>query len=63
MKRIEDLKDKLIVALAILGTGIGLFLLVVSIKNVIDMMIYSECLKQDLQVFTNHPLCKKYKDY
>lgn len=63
MKRKEDLEDKLIISLVILGTGIGLFLLVISIKNVINMMIYNECLKQNPQVFLNHPVCKKYKDY
>lgn len=63
MKKIKNIKDNLTLALIILATGIGLLLLVISIKNIIDMMVYSECLKQEPHVFLNHPICKKYRDY
>lgn len=58
-----NLKNKLKYTIIILLTSLSIFVVMFSIKTLIDMIIYNECLKQEPQVFLNHPVCKKYKNY
>lgn len=46
------------ISLILIAIGI-----ILSIKTLIDMIIYNECLNQEPAAFINHPVCKRYKDY
>ncbi len=57
------MKRKLALVIIVLITSLSIILLIFSIKTLIDMIIYNECLKQEPSVFVNHPVCRRYKDY
>ncbi len=57
------MKDKAIFAVIFFLSAISAFIIVIVVKTLIDMMIFSECIKHDPQIFFNHPICSKYKDF